>query len=86
MIQIPQLNQYFIFRDKSQIQNTYEAIALIEHKGQMTKDGQGQGHYICDVKCSDNEWFRTNDNNWPIKLPFQSVTKQCVVALYKRTN
>ena len=52
----------------------------------MTKDGQGQGHYICDVKCSDNEWFRTNDNNQPIKLSFQDVTKQCVVALYKRIN
>ena len=51
----------------------------------MTRDGDGQGHYICDVKCSQtNAWFRTNDNMDPHKINLASVTKNAVVVLYKR--
>ena len=45
----------------------------------------GQGHYVCDVKCSQSKtWFRTNDNMVPIPINLHSVTKKAVVILYKR--
>ena len=65
----------------------FEALAVIEHSDTMTNDGDGQGHYICDVKCSQSKaWFRTNDNMVPVPVPINldSVTKYAVVILYKR--
>ena len=51
----------------------------------MTSDGDGQGHYICDVKCSQTKfWFRTNDNMDPFPINHESVTENAVVILYKR--
>ena len=51
----------------------------------MTGDGEGQGHYVCDVKSSkSNSWFRTNDNNDPVPISHRSVTKNAVVILYKK--
>ena len=63
----------------------FEALAIIEHSGNMTRDGDGQGHYICDVKCSQTKlWFRTNDNMDPFPITQESVTENAVVVLYKR--
>ena len=51
----------------------------------MTKDGDGQGHYICDVKCSiTHQWYRTNDNMDPVVISKEDVSKQSVVILYKK--
>ena len=63
----------------------YEAIAVIQHEGDIAKDGETQGHYICDIKwkCSST-WFRTNDNLIPIPISVQDVTKKGVIILYKR--
>ena len=53
--------------------------------GNMTSDGDGQGHYICDVKSHKSKtWFRTNDNENPVPIPLHNVTKNAVVILYKR--
>ena len=63
--------------------------AIIEHQGTMTQDGDGQGHYICDIRQKDSDcdaWFRTNDNMMPVKLLPKDVTKKAVVVLYKRIN
>ena len=32
----------------------HEAIAVISHHGQMTADGEGQGHYIFDLKTKQD--------------------------------
>ena len=54
-------------------------------EGTMTRDGDGQGHYICDVKCGETKtWFRTDDNTSPVQISPHSVTKNAVVILYKR--
>ena len=75
----------YLCRDNSGAEAEFEALAVIEHTGSMTRDGDGQGHYICDVKCSQtNAWFRTNDNMDPYKINLASVTKNAVVVLYKR--
>ena len=53
----------------------------------MTKDGDAQGHYICDIRRKDSEsdtWFRTNDNMIPVELLPKDVTKKAVVVLYQR--
>ena len=63
-----------------------EPIALIEHQGQMTSDGEGQGHYICDVKTKDNYWFRTNDNKLPVPVLQNNVSKKSAVVLYKKKH
>jgi ubiquitin C-terminal hydrolase len=74
----------FYFRDNSGLECTFEAIALIEHQGQMTKDGEGQGHYICDVKTKENDWYRTNDNKSHIQIAQKYVSKKSVVVLYRK--
>ena len=75
----------YYLRDGSRSEGEFEALAVIEHKGNMTDDGDGQGHYICDVKCKEsNSWFRTNDNADPLPISHQDVTKYGVVILYKK--
>ena len=74
-----------MFRDQSSSVSSYEPIAVIEHQGQMTSQGEGQGHFICDVKQRNTEtWYKTNDNQDPISIPIQSVTKNAIVVLYKQ--
>ena len=67
------------------MEGAYEAIAVIQHEGDIAKDGETQGHYICDIKwkCSST-WYRTNDNLIPMSISVQDVTKKGVIILYKR--
>ena len=52
------------------------------HSGSMTNDGDGQGHYVFDMKCSQSKtWFRTNDNKDPVPISHDNVTKKAVVIL-----
>ena len=74
----------FDFRDNCGLEGIFEPIALIEHQGRMTSDGEGQGHYICDVKTKDNYWFRTNDNQLPVHISQNNVSKKSVVVLYRK--
>ena len=57
---------YTNFRDQDGSGSIYEPVAVISHHGQMTIDGEGQGHYTCDVKSIDGHWYKTNDNTIPI--------------------
>lgn len=62
-------------------------MAIIEHQGQMTQDGEGQGHYICDVKnLEDQNWYRTNDNKNPVQISVGNVTKNAVVVLFHKLS
>ena len=55
--------------------------------GNLTKTGQSNGHYICDVKDADTKaWIRTNDDHTPIEIPVSSVSKLGYVVLYKRVQ
>ena len=75
----------YYLRDRSRSEGEFEVLAVIEHEGNMTEDGDGQGHYICDVKCKQsNSWFKTNDNANPLPIYLQNVTKYGVVILYKK--
>ena len=73
------------FRDKSKTEAKFEPVAVVQHSGTMTGDGEGQGHYICDVKCKKSKcWYRTNDNMDPVLISANNVTKKSIVILYKR--
>ena len=75
------------FRDYNGYSSYFEPISLIEHQGFMSEEGQSQGHYICDVKCTETQdWLRTNDNQEPILISLSDVTKKPVVVLYKNVN
>ena len=51
----------------------------------MARDGEGQGHYRCDVKEKDTQtWYQTNDNNHPVPISIDNVTKMAVVVLYSK--
>ena len=52
----------------------------------MTTDGEGQGHYTCDVKTPDGHWFTTNDNETPIHITKRKLSKKSIVILYSRIN
>ena len=65
----------------------YELISVIEYRGSVTATGISQGHYICDIKdSSSGRWFRTNDNNNPISIECDDVSKLAYVVLYKRIS
>ena len=73
------------FRDDVGCMGIFEAIAIIDHQGQMTRDGEGQGHYRCDVKQNGTQdWYQTNDNNEPVPILIDNVTKKAVVVLYSK--
>ena len=84
---ISSMNFYKVkyFRDKSGEVARFEPIALVEHQGYMSDEGQTQGHYICDLKDIESKtWFRSNDNQNPIPISLTNVTKKPVVVLYKK--
>ena len=75
------------FRDSLRNYAAYEPIALVEHQGQMSSDGETEGHYICDLQDKESlTWFRTNDNQTPIAISLDCVTQTPVVVLYKKIN
>ena len=65
----------------------FEAVSIIEFQGSLRSSGESQGHYICDIKDhSTNRWFRTNDNNNPIPIDIEDVSKYAYVILYRNVN
>ena len=53
----------------------------------MSEDGETQGHYICDLEDKQTlVWLRTNDNQEPIPISLDNVTKNAVVILYRRIS
>ena len=50
----------------------------------MTNDGEGQGHYTCDVKTNNGQWYRTNDNEVPVQITKRKLSKKCAVVLYSK--
>ena len=82
-----QFNQSLNFRDYQGEEGIYEATAIVKHEGGMTADGEAQGHYICDVKSKVSEkWFRTNDNQIPVPIFQQNVTKSGIVILFQKKD
>ena len=60
-------------------------MSVVEYQGQLSRAGESQGHYICDVKDKKSKiWFRTNDDCDPIQLSMSEVSKKSYVVLYKR--
>ena len=86
MIKIILFNVLFLnYRDALGNESQYEVVSVIEFKGSLTATGQSEGHYICDVKeRSNGQWFRTNDNDDPISIEAEDVSKSAYVILYKR--
>ena len=63
----------------------YEAVAVIEYQGTLSRAGVSQGHYICDVKDNNTkQWFRTNDNCTPVQIDTSDVSKNAYAVLFKR--
>ena len=63
----------------------YEAVAVIEFQGTLSRAGVSQGHYICDIKDKETKlWFRTNDNNDPVQISTTQVSKKANAVLFKR--
>ena len=82
---IANFNWIFVTRDSLSNEAQYEAVSVIEYKGNVTSTGYSVGHYICDVKDrSSGKWFRTNDNDDPIQIQEEDVSKSAYVVLYKR--
>ena len=65
----------------------YEAVALIEFQGRVSSQGDSAGHYVCDIKHRLTEsWFRTNDNNTPVQIEPDNVSKLANVILYRKMD
>ena len=75
-----------ISRDQDGSESRYQPVAIISHHGQMTTDGEGQGHYTCDVRTKDGRWYKTNDNEVPITISKRKLSKYGAVVLYSKIN
>ena len=73
-----------MLRDNDGSRCKYQAIAVISHHGQMTADGEGRGHYTCDVRTVGGHWYRTNDNEAPVRISRRKLSKKCTVVLYSK--
>ena len=74
-----------IYRDTTEQFSQYEAVSIIEYQGSVRSTGESDGHYICDIKDRlSKKWFRTNDNNNPIPIELDEVSKFAYVILYKK--
>ena len=73
-----------IFRDTNGTVTQYEAMAVLQFDGTVDNFHQSRGHYTCDVKDKEKNWFRTNDNVVPISIEARNVSKIPYVVLYKR--
>ena len=63
----------------------YESIAVIQFDGRLNPDGQSGGHYTCDIKDRNSSmWFKTNDEQDPVPIEVQDVSKYAYVVLLKR--
>ena len=78
-------NQRFINRDAGGNVSGYEAVAIIEYQGTLSRGIVSQGHFICDIKDNDTkQWFRTNDNRTPVQIDTSQVSKKAYALLFKR--
>ena len=75
-----------MLRDINGLHSCYEAIAIIEHQGDITRGGDTQGHYICDIRDKWFRWYRTNDNKNPIQLKISDVSRTGYAILYRRVS
>ena len=63
----------------------FEPVSVIEYQGNISKQGDSAGHYICDIKEKQTGcWFRTNDNRNPIPIDIEEVSKLAYVILYRQ--
>ena len=61
-------------------------IAIIHHTGNVTGDST-HGHYQADVRNKEtNSWFRTSDNDCPISLSGENLTRKGYIFLYKKSS
>ena len=61
-------------------------MAVLEFAGIVDSFDQSRGHYTCDVKDKEKNWFCTNDNLVPISIEARNVSKIPYVVLYKRVS
>ena len=61
-------------------------MAVLEFGGTVDSFGESRGHYTCDVKDKEKNWFRTNDNAVPKQIEMRNVTNLPYVVLYKNVS
>ena len=75
----------FFHRDVEGHYGLYECIAVIQFDGRLNLEGQSGGHYTCDIKEKvSNMWFKTNDEQDPVPIEVEDVSKYAYVVLLKR--
>ena len=58
---------------------------MIEFDGRLSASGQSGGHYTCDIKDRmSNMWFKTNDEQDPLPIQEEDVSKYAYIVLFKR--
>ena len=76
-----------LFRDSCNSGSYYDAIAVIEFKGELNDYQESRGHYICDVKDkASNSWFRTNAKCDLVPIHVDDVSKYGYVILLKKVE
>ena len=75
------------YRDSSEKKHTFEPIAGVEFKGEVTKGGQSSGHYYCYVKDhASRKWIKTSDEMEPEEIDVAEVSQCIYVTLFKKAH
>ena len=77
-------SKFIINRNAVNGMDKFEAVAIVEYKGNISNTGTSQGHYTCDIKYPHSQlWYRTNDSTIPFPIQLKNVSKYPYVILYK---
>ena len=79
------INFFYISREFGGVEMVYEPIAVIHHTGEVDPTrNTTRGHFMADIKNTQNKWYRTSDNAPPRQIKSSNVSKKVYVILYKQ--
>ena len=78
------LGNNILLNDSQGNSGLFKPIAVIHHSGDVIENTT-RGHYRADVlDKSSGHWFRTSDDEPPIRISKEAVTEQGYIFLYKK--
>ena len=73
-------------KDAEEKAATFTPIAVIHHIGEVVQN-RTQGHYRADIlDKATNQWIRTSDDEYPVIISRDEITKAGYFYLYKKVR
>ena len=73
-----------LIQDVHEKSRLFKPIAVIHHSGEVFQNST-RGHYQADVlNKTSQQWYRTSDDEAPVRISKEGITKEGYIFLYKR--